>query len=93
MPTTSEMERESIEDSDTPPSAVRVIFRAFEIMQARTARESTQATVTISPELGEIPSGKLRNFGGGTRYVDAGDAAFEAALPRIAAVLPWLRAP
>ena len=58
-----------------------------DFLGARTASGIT----TITPELGEIPTGKLRNFAGGARYVDAGEAALEAALPRIASVLPWMR--
>ena len=92
VPDTPERETESIEEAGSPPLAIRAILRAFEIMQARTSRESgSAATVTITPELGEIPTGKLRNFAGGRRYVDAGEAALEAALPRIASVLPWMR--
>ena len=60
-------------------------------MQARTARESTAATVTITPDLSDMFSGKLKNFGSGARFVDAGEAAFAEALPRIQSVLPWLR--
>jgi NTE family protein len=92
VPDTAEMDTESTAEAGSPPVAIRAILRAFEIMQARTSRESgSAATVTITPELGEIPTGKLRNFAGGRRYVDAGEAAFEAALPRIGSVLPWMR--
>jgi NTE family protein len=93
FPETAEMDIESIEERGTPPPALSAILRAFEIMQARTSREvrADAATVTITPDLGEIPTGKLRNFAGGARYVDAGEAAFEAALPRVASLLPWLR--
>jgi NTE family protein len=89
-----DIDSEAIEESSSkPPSAIRVILRSFEIMQARTAREgSGGASVTISPELGEIPTGKLKNFGVGLRYVEAGEAAFDESLPRLASVLPWLRA-
>lgn len=93
LPSTPDVESEAVEEeSGPPPSAIRVILRSFEIMQARTARENNGiAAVTIAPELGEIPTGKLKNFGVGTRYVDAGEGAFEEALPRLASVLPWLR--
>ena len=52
--------------------------------------EST--TVIITPELEEIQSARLRSFAEGRRYVDNGDAATEAAMPRIAAALPWVGA-
>ena len=93
FPETPELESECIEGQAAPPSALSAILSAFEIMQARTSREvrADAATVTITPELGEIPAGKLRNFAGGAQYVDAGEAAIEAALPRIASVLPWIQ--
>ena len=48
--------------------------------------------MTIAPELSAITGGKLRQFADGKRYLDAGEAALEAALPRIASVLPWVGA-
>jgi hypothetical protein len=94
LPSGPDIDSEAIEESSSkPPSAIRVILRSFEIMQARTSREgSGGASVTISPQLGEIPTGKLKNFGVGLRYVEAGEAAFDESLPRLASVLPWLRA-
>lgn len=74
-----------------PPTALAALLSAIEIMQGRTAREGGPATVTIAPDLSAIPGAKLRNFSQGKRYVEAGEAAFEAALPRIASVLPWVR--
>jgi NTE family protein len=94
FPDVPDMETEATERSAPPPSALSAILRAFEIMQARTARESAggAATVTITPKMQEIrSSGKLRNFADGSRYVEAGEAALEAALPRIGSVLPWMR--
>jgi NTE family protein len=91
VPDTSDWESEATEESSKPPHALRAILSSFEIMQARTARESAAATVTITPDLSEMFSGKLKNFGSGGRFVDAGEAAFREALPRIQSVLPWLR--
>jgi NTE family protein len=93
FPETADMESESTEGQESPPTALSAILTAFEIMQARTSREvrADAATVTITPELGAIPTGKLRNFAGGAQFVDAGEAAVEAALPRIASVLPWIQ--
>jgi NTE family protein len=92
VPDSSEWETEATEDTSRPPHALRAILSSFEIMQARTARESgAAATVTITPDLREMFSGKLRNFSGGSRFVDAGEAALEEALPRIRSVLPWMR--
>jgi NTE family protein len=80
------------ETTARPISAVVAMMRAVEIMQNRVAAEPTEATsVLITPELKDIPSAKLRQFSLGIRYVEDGEAAAEAALPRIAAILPWLR--
>jgi NTE family protein len=74
------------------PSTLAVIRRSIDLMQTRIGVEVGEVpTVTITPEFGELPSGRLRNFGLGRRYIAAGEAAAEAALPRIAALLPWLR--
>jgi NTE family protein len=91
VPDTSDWDTEATEERASPPHALRAILSSFEIMQARTARESAAATVTITPDLSDLFSGKLRNFSGGTRFVDAGEAALEEALPRIRSVLPWMR--
>jgi NTE family protein len=74
-----------------PPSMLRVILDSLELMQGEVAEDPTKATsVLIAPDLPPI-KGRLRNFGQGRRYFDAGVAAAEAALPRIASALPWLR--
>jgi NTE family protein len=91
-PFAPETNAEAIEPTGRPPSALITILRAIEIMQSRTSREGGAATVTISPKLESAPGAKLRNFGDGKRFADLGEAAFEAALPRIASVLPWVRA-
>jgi NTE family protein len=75
-----------------PPSAVSVIVRSIELMQSRIAAESTSPTITIAPEFAGVPSARLRRFSEGRRYVEIGEAAAEAALPRIAAAFPWLDA-
>ena len=77
--------------SGRPPTAIGVLVRAIEIMQARIAPEPSEATIiTIAPKLeGEAP--KLKRFIEGRRYIADGEAAVEAALPRIKASLPWVR--
>jgi NTE family protein len=75
-----------------PPSMIRVILDSLELMQGEITEESTSATsILLTPELPAI-KGRLRNFGQGRRYFDAGVEAAEQALPRIASALPWLRA-
>lgn len=74
-------------------SALNVIIRSLEIMQARIASDSPDTPlVTIMPEFADLPGAKLRHFAGGRRYMEDGAAAVEAALPQLAAVFPWLRA-
>jgi len=91
-PFAPETNAEATEPTGRPPSALITILRAIEIMQSRTSREGGAATVTISPRLEAAPGAKLRNFSEGKRFAELGEAAFEAALPRIASVLPWVRA-
>ena len=75
------------------PSAASSIIRSLDIMQAAFMPPISEATtVIITPELEEIRSARLRSFHEGRRYVENGEAAAEAAMPRIAAALPWLSA-
>jgi NTE family protein len=85
-----ETDAEAVDASAPPPSAFTTILRSLEIMQARTSREGIAATVTITPDLAMVPGSKLRNFAEGGRFSEAGEAAVEAALPRIASILPWV---
>ncbi|MGA3362766.1 MAG: cyclic nucleotide-binding and patatin-like phospholipase domain-containing protein [Solirubrobacteraceae bacterium] len=83
---------EAIAAGGHPPSAINVIMRSLELMQGRIATEAPSVrTITIAPDLGDLPSGKLRNFSDGQRFIDCGELAADAALPRITAALPWLR--
>jgi NTE family protein len=75
------------------PSVLAVILRSIDLMQTRIAVDTaTVPTVTIAPDFADLPGAKLRNFAIGRRYVETGAEAAEASLPRLAAVLPWLRA-
>jgi hypothetical protein len=68
-----------------------VLLRSLELMQSLIARDPGDAkTIQITPTF-PVMSARLRNFGSGRAYVEAGEQAAEAALPRIAAALPWLR--
>jgi len=76
----------------SPPSAVAAILGAVELVQARiTPRGGTGPTIMVTPQFGELPSTKLRNFSEGRRYIQCGEEAVGAALPRLQAALPWLR--
>ena len=73
------------------PSVLSVILRSIDIMQSRIAPEATDATtIMITPDLAEVGA-KLRSFSSGHVYIKDGETAAEAALPRIAAALPWVR--
>ncbi len=75
-----------------PPSALQVIMRSIEMMQRRAPADPTGVTtISIAPEFEDLPGSKLRRFNDGRRYIEIGEAAAEAAMPRIAAALPWLR--
>jgi hypothetical protein len=47
--------------------------------------------VTVAPLFVGLAGAKLRKFSSGRRFIEAGAAATEAALPRLATVFPWLR--
>ena len=81
------------EEGEGPvPSAVAAIVRSIELMQTRiTTGSGSIPTIFVTPEFGSLPAGKLRHFREGRRFVAAGEEAVEAALPRLAAALPWLR--
>jgi NTE family protein len=85
-------EMELMESGLPSPSALSVVLHAFEVMQARIVSDLPDATTfTITPQLDGLPSAKLRHFVDGRRYIESGEAAAEEALPRLGAVLPWLR--
>jgi predicted acylesterase/phospholipase RssA len=74
------------------PSIVQVLTRSIEMMQSKISTDTAAAaTIVIAPELNEVGGVGLRNFIEGRRYIELGEAAAEAALPRITAALPWLR--
>jgi len=81
------------EEGEGPiPSAVAAIISSIELVQTRmTASVGMTPTVMITPEFGDLPATKLRRFREGRRYIAAGEAAVDAALPRLQAALPWLR--
>jgi NTE family protein len=81
------------EESEGPiPSAVAAIVSSIELVQTRiTPGPATTPTVMITPQFHDLPAVKLRRFREGRRYIAAGEAAVDAALPRLQAALPWLR--
>jgi NTE family protein len=81
------------EDGARPiPSAVSAIIRSIELVQTRmTASVGETPVVMITPAFDDLPAAKLRRFREGRRYIAAGEAAVDEALPRLEATLPWLR--
>jgi NTE family protein len=83
---------ESLAVLGRPPRVFGVLMPSIEIMQSRVFDDATRVTsIMLRPELPALIHGRLRNFAAGRRFVDEGERAAEEALPRMAAVLPWLR--
>lgn len=79
-------------ESARVPSVLQTIIRSIEIMQSKIAAEAAgAATILIEPEFGKAGGMGLRDFRQGRRYIELGEAAAEAALPRLVAAFPWLR--
>jgi NTE family protein len=75
-----------------PPSIVEVIMRSIEMMHGKIAADAAvPATLLIEPSFPETDRPGMRRFAQACAYIERGEAAAEAALPRIAAALPWLR--
>ena len=73
------------------PSALSTIIRSIEMMQSAMGPRQTEVpTIAVTPRLVDLPAGGLRRFAEGRRLVEAGEEAAEAALPRLAAAVPWL---
>jgi NTE family protein len=73
-------------------SALAVILRSIEIMQSRIVTPPANAAViTIEPRLPTVGGARLKNFAAGRRFIEAGEAAVETQLPRLASAFPWLR--
>jgi NTE family protein len=90
-PAEADLDGLAVDSAGKPPSALAVLLRSLELMQSLIARDPGDAkTIQITPTF-PVMSARLRNFGSGRAYVEAGEQAAEAALPRIAAALPWLR--
>lgn len=83
----------SVESTGLIPSALAAILRSIDMMQTRIAVDTSSApTIVVTPEFPDLRGAKLRNFRAGRAFVEAGEEAAEAALPRLASILPWLRA-
>jgi NTE family protein len=71
---------------------MQVLRRSFEILQSKIGSHSPdQPTVAIEPEMPNGAGLGLLKFTDGSRFIEYGHAAAEAALPRLTATLPWLQ--
>ncbi len=70
------------------PNMVNAMLRSYEIMAAEIhAHSVAKPSVLIKPTLRGI---SLRRFKEGAQYIPAGEAAAEAAIPRLYREFPWL---
>jgi NTE family protein len=84
---------EATEEGGQLPWVLQVITRSVDVMQSKiTTDTAAAATILIEPRIDTIGAMGLRSFNQGRPYIALGEQAAEAALPRIAAALPWTRA-
>ena len=77
---------------DKKLSLIEIFTSTFELMQSKITTETAAAsTLLIEPTFEGAGGFGLRAFPEGRRFIPNGEAAVEAALPRLAASLPWLR--
>jgi hypothetical protein len=75
-----------------PQSLLSILMRSIDLMQGKIVHESAaRATILIEPEVNNFSGFALRHFSAGRRFIESGEAAAEAALPRLGVALPWLR--
>ena len=86
------VETEAIEVAGRLPSVIQVINRSIEVMQSKISTDTAAtATILIEPSFAALGNLGLRSFNQGRHLIPLGEQAARAALPRIAAALPWLR--
>jgi NTE family protein len=85
------VDAEAVEAMGRPPTVLQVITRSIDLLQSKIAAESgSAATILLEPDFTNAGSFGLRSFTQGRRFIPLGEAVAEAALPRIAAALPWV---
>ncbi len=71
---------------------VQVLRRSLDMMQSQIASDTAdKATIMIEAEIPNPGGVGLQRFTDGRRFIEFGEAAAEAALPRLVASLPWLQ--
>jgi NTE family protein len=82
---------ESTEAVGRAPTMYHTITRAIDMMQSKIASSTAAAaTILIEVNFEAVERVGLRRWSEGRRYIPLGEAAVEAALPRIVAALPWI---
>jgi NTE family protein len=82
---------EASEGVGKPPTILRTIGRAIEMMQSKiSADTAAAATILIEVNFENVERVGLRRWAEARRYIELGEAAAQAAEPRITAALPWL---
>jgi NTE family protein len=82
---------ESAESSGRPPTLYHTITRAIDMMQSKIAADTAAAaTMLIEVNFEDVARVGLRRWSEGRRYIPLGEAAVDAALPRLSAALPWI---
>jgi len=80
---------EAVVSAGRVPSVLQAITRSIELMQSKIVSEAAdKAAILLEPATDSAETWGLRNFSQGRRFISAGEAAVELALPRIAAALP-----
>jgi NTE family protein len=82
---------ESRESAGRVPTLYHTITRSIEMMQSKiSADTAAAATILIEVNFEDVVRVGLRHWAEGRRYIPLGEAAVEAALPRMIAALPWI---
>lgn len=82
---------EAREAAGRVPSMLHTITRSIDMMQSKiSADTAAAATILIEVNFEAVAIAGLRRWSEGRRYIPLGEAAVEAALPRIVAALPWI---
>ena len=78
--------------TDRIPRLLDIFTSTFELMQSKITTETAAAsTLLIEPTFTEASGFGLRQFPEGRKFIPIGEAAVDAAMPRLATSLPWLR--
>jgi len=82
---------EAREAAGRVPTMLHTITRSIDMMQSKiSADTAAAATILIEVNFEDVARVGLRRWSEGRRYIELGEAAFEAALPRIIAAVPWV---